>query len=439
MIDGPRRDRASGKARRTAETRAAADLLFRRRSAQLTATLSRVFGIEHLDLIEDVVQDAFVKALRRWPTMGVPDDPGAWILAVARNRAVDLLRRRGLQRGKREELMRSILPDRPDRAPPVYFTEEIADDELRLILAMCHPSLSRDARVALTLKCAGGFATEEIARAFLTSVPTVAQRLVRAKRALREGRITLEIPSTEDLPPRLDSVLEVLYLLFNEGYSATSAEDLVRAELCGEAIRLVETLAAHPAVRGPRIHALAALFLFQAARLPGRTDRGGDLLPLERQDRSRWDRRLLRRALEHHRLSARGEELSPYHLQAEIASCHALAPDFDATDWPRILDAYDALRRLDPSPIVELNRAVALAYVEGPDTALRALAPVLDDPSLGGYDHLYAVEAELLARAGRHADAERAIGRAIDLTGSRTRRAYFEERAREYSGKGAPG
>lgn len=424
----------------TGSARAAVDLLFRRRAGQLTATLSRILGIEHLDLIEDVVQDAFVTALRRWPTAGIPDDPGAWILMVARNRALDVLRRQSSWREKTAELERSILPDRPvpgssHAAPPVYFSDEIADDELRLILAMCHPTLSRDARVALTLKSAGGFTTEEIARAFLTSKSTVAQRLVRAKRAFRDGRIILEIPTADELRVRLDSVLEVIYLMFNEGYSATSSDHLVRAELCGEAIRLAELLATHPLVRGPRIHALAALFLFQAARLPGRTDRGGDLLPLDRQDRSLWDRHLLRRALEHHRRSARGDELSPYHLQAEIASCHALAPSFEKTDWPRILDCYDALLEIDPSPVVALNRAVAVAQTEGPEAGLEALAPVLDDAALASYDHLFAVRAELLARAGNPDAAREAIRRAVELARSPPRREYYEGRDREFTSR----
>jgi RNA polymerase sigma-70 factor (ECF subfamily) len=423
----------------TAPARSAADLLFRRRAGQLTATLTRILGIEHPDLVEDVVQDAFVTALRRWPTTGIPDDPGAWILMVARNRALDVLRRRGRWREKAEELERSILPGPlapgpSAAAPPVYFSDEIADDELRLILAMCHPSLSRDARVALTLKSAGGFTTYEVARAFLTSKSTVAQRLVRAKRALSEGRVTLEMPAADELPARLDSVLEVIYLMFNEGYSATSSDHLVRAELCGEAIRLVELLASHPVVRGPRIEALAALFLFQAARLPGRTDRGGDLLPLDRQDRNVWDRRLLRRALEHHRRSARGAELSPYHLQAEIASCHALAPSFEETDWPRILDCYDALLEMDPSPVVTLNRAVAVAQTEGPEAGLEALSPVLDDPALASYDPLFAVRAELLARAGRPDAARDAIRKAIKLATSPPRREYYEGREREFGG-----
>jgi RNA polymerase sigma-70 factor (ECF subfamily) len=414
------------------DARRAADLLFRRRAGQLTATLTRVLGIEHLDLVEDVVQDAFVQAMRRWPGSGVPDNPGAWILRVAKNRAIDILRRQGRWREKRDELERSILPEdiRPG-GPPVFFSDAIEDDELRLIFATCHPALSRDAQVALTLKTAGGFGTAEIARAFLTSKATVAQRIVRAKRALREGQVPLEIPSADDMPARLDAALEVLYLMFSEGYEATSGDALVRAELCGEAIRLAEMLAAHPRVGGPAVHALVALFLFQAARLPTRTDRGGDLLPLDRQDRAGWDRRLIRRALEHQRRSAAGSELSPYHLQSEIASCHTLAPTFEDTDWPRILRCYDALMDLAPSPVVALNRAVAVAHAHGPDAGLAALESIPHDPALADYPPRWAVEGELLARAGRLDAAERALVSAVNVARSEPVRRHLSDRLDE--------
>lgn len=401
-----------------------------------------MLGIEHLDLVEDVVQDTFVRALRTWPTAGIPEEPAAWILTVAKNRARDLIRRRGRWGEKQRELERSILPD-PIEAhePRVFFTGEIADDELRLIFATCHPVLARDAQVALTLKTTGGFGVREIARAFLTSEATIAQRLVRAKRALRDAPVALVLPGPGDLAGRRDAVMEVLYLMFNEGYSATAGDDLVCGELCQEATRLAELLALHPTVGGPMVHALAALFLFQAARLPARTGDGGELLPLEAQDRARWDRRAIRRALEHHRRSAGGGELTAYHLQADIASCHALAPTFAATPWKRILARYNELLVLDGSPVIALNRAVAVAYVDGPEAGLRALGPLKREPTLVSYYRLFAVEAELLWRAGRAPEAQRVMATAIALASSQPVRSYLQRRAREYgqgSDRGAP-
>ncbi len=404
------------------------DLLFRRRAGQLAATLARVLGVENLDLVEDLVQDAFVQALKKWPYAGVPDNPGAWVLAVAKNRAVDILRRQGRWREKRNELERSILPALD--AGRVYFSTELDDDQLRLMFACCHPALPRDAQVALTLKTVGGFSVEEIARAFLTGRATVAQRLVRAKRSLRDRRIELAIPAAEALPPRLDAVLEVLYLLFNEGYAATAGDELVRIDLCEEAMRLAELVAAHPLVGGPRVNALAALFLFQAARLPARKDADGEQLLLEEQDRSSWDRSLLRRGLEHLRLAARGETLSAYHLEAEIASCHALADSFEDTDWNKILACYDRLLELTPAPVVALNRVVALAKVEGPDAGLRALSSLSGERALRHYGPRYAIEGDLLLQLGRATEARAVLDKAASLAASEPVRRYLERRAR---------
>ncbi len=400
----------------------------------MTATLTRIFGIEQLDLVEDVVQDAFVQALRRWPRSGIPDNPGAWVLRVAKNRAVDLLRRQGRWEEKRALLERSILPaPARDGGQRVFFSTEVEDDELRMIFAMCHPAIPRDQRVALTLKTICGFGVGEIARAFLAQKATIAQRLVRAKRALREQRVALTMPELSSLPTHLDSVLEVLYLMFNEGHTAASGHRLVRTELCAEAIRLVELLAAHSTVADPRIDALAALFLFQAARIPARTGASGELVPLAEQDRGRWDRRLIRRALLHYRRSARGEAVTSYHLQAEIASCHTLAPSYAGTDWPRILACYDELMRIDPSPVVALNRVVAVAEVEGSAAGLAALEALKEEGSLRSYYHLFAVEAELLARLGRAREARGAISTASSLTRSQPVRLHLARRARAYS------
>ncbi len=374
----------------------------------------------------------FVQALRRWPSSGVPDNAGAWVLRVAKNRAIDVLRRQGRWGEKRDELERSILPEPADDGTRrVFFSNEVEDDELRMIFAMCHPSIPRDAQIALTLKTVGGFGVNEIARAFLTSKPTIAQRLVRAKRTLREKRISLGMPEVSALPARLNAVLEVLYLMFNEGHSAAAGEDLVRADLCAEAIRLAELLAAHKTVGEPRIDALAALFLFQAARLPARTA-AGELVPLERQDRSLWDRRVIRRALAYHQRSARGESVTSYHLQAEIASCHTLAPSYERTDWPRILGCYDDLLALDPSPVIALNRVVPLAEVEGPAVGLETLQSLKEERSLDSYYPLFAIEAELLARLGRSREAHQAASTAISLVQSMPVRLYLERRARDH-------
>ena len=415
--------------------RASVDLVFRRRAGQLVATLTRVFGIEHLELAEDVVHDAFVQALRRWPHGGIPDDPGAWILRVARNRALDVLRRKGRWRERAAEVERAILPaPRGDHGARPHFSAEVGDDQLRLMFACCHPALSRDAQVALTLGTVGGFGVDEIARAFLVSRATVAQRVVRAKRTLRERGATLDVPVGEELAGRRASVLETLYLMFNEGYAALEGDDLVRSDLCGEAHRLAELVAAHEALGDPSVHALAALFGFLLARQPARTDAAGELVPLARQDRSLWHRGALRRALQHLRLAARGDAVTSYHLQAEIASCHSLADSWADTDWPRILDRYDALLSIQPSPIVALNRVVAYAEVHGPGAALRELAAVGDPAALEAYEARWAVEGDLLARLGRAPESAAAYGRAIALTRSGPVRRHLARRAAQWGG-----
>ncbi len=410
------------------------DLLFRQRAGQLAATLTRILGLKHLDRVDDLVQDAFVQALKKWPYSGVPDNPAGWVLRVAKNRAVDELRRQGRWREKRDELERSILP--AAEAGRAFFSTELTDDQLRMTFACCHPALPRDAQVALTLKTVGGFSVDEIARAFLATRATIAQRLVRAKRALKDARVELKIPAADALPGHLDAVLEVLYLTFNEGHGASAGDALVRGELCEEAIRLVELIAAHPVVGGPKVHALAALFLFQAARLPARVDAGGEQVLLAEQDRSRFDRALLRRALEHFRLAAHGDRVTSYHLEAEIASCHALAESYEATDWVRILDCYDRLLELAPSPVVALNRVVAVARVAGDEAGREALAAIGQDPALERYGPRYAIEAELLERAGRTRQAAAAWSRALALTTSEPVRRYLQRRAALAQGAG---
>lgn len=395
------------------------DHLFRHRAGQMVASLTRIFGLRNLDLVEDAVQEALIRALRSWPYQGTPANPTAWLIQVAKNRLLDRFRRQSTWRSKQDEVRRSIttLHDSANRPEPA-FASEVRDDQLRLVFTCCHPAIPRGQQIALTLKTVGGFSAAEIARAFLARPAAISQRLVRAKRKLRDSAIEFAMPPTEQLAERLDPVLEVLYLMFNEGYSALDGEELVRADLCHEAIRLVELLASHPVTGIPKVSALGALLSFQAARLPTRADAGGDLLLLAEQDRSLWNTELLRRGLDQMRRSAAGDQVSPYHLQAEIAACHALAPSFEATDWRQVLAVYDQLLELDPSPVIGLNRTVALAQIEGPETGLRALAELEDEPALRRYYPLFATRGELLRRLGRRKEAIRCYRQALELTPS---------------------
>ncbi|HEX7241714.1 MAG TPA: sigma-70 family RNA polymerase sigma factor [Longimicrobiaceae bacterium] len=390
------------------------DGLFRREAGRMVSALCRVFGPHRLELAEDVVQEALLRALREWPFRGVPDNPRAWLARVARNRALDLLRRDATLARKAPLL--AVAGEEGEPAPgEVFFGGEVEDDQLRMIFTCCHPEVPPEARVALTLKTVGGFGVPEIARAFLAREATVAQRLVRAKRRIREAGIAFEVPAGAELPERLDSVLEVLYLVFNEGYAPAGGEAALRADVCAEAVRLAELLASHPATALPRVHALAALLCLQGARLPARTDAHGDPVLLAEQDRARWDRRLLARGLAHLERAAEGDALSPYHLEAGIAACHATAPSFRATDWPYVLSLYDALLALKPSPVAALNRAVALAEVEGPEAGLRAVEEAAAHPALAGYPLLHAVHGDLRSRVGDADGAAEAYRRALEM------------------------
>ena len=388
------------------------DHLFRNRAGQMVAWLARVFGPAHLDLAEEVVQDALVKALQQWPYSGIPDNPSGWLLTVARNGALDVLRRNASFAGRAHEIAREL--ERATKGNDEDSTVE--DDELRMIFMCCHPSLTPDARIALSLKTVGGFSVAEIASAFLTTDAAIAQRLVRAKRALRDNKVGLELPAGQELAQRLDSVLAVIYLLFNEGYSAHAGEQAVRQDLCGEAMRLgqIVTRSAHLArTRAPVAHALNALMSFQAARLPARVDENGELVLLEDQDRARWDHGLVARGFAHLERSAEGDEMSTYHVQASIAAVHAGAATPDETRWPAILALYDDLVALNPSPVVRLNRVVALSKVEGPAPALAALADIEREPALAHYSLLPAVKARLLAEVGDLQGAADAYRRAL--------------------------
>ena len=405
------------------------DHLFRHRAGQMVASLTRIFGLGQIDLVEEAVQEAMVRALKSWPFRGTPANSTAWLIQVAKNHLLDRLRRQSLWQSKEDHVQRSIVALHESAAgDEPAFAREVRDDQLRLVFTCCHPAIPPDQQIALTLKTVGGFSTAEIARAFLAKEATVAQRLVRAKRRLRLEGVELRMPPPDELARRLDPVLEVVYLMFNEGYSAHEGEDLVRTDLCHEAIRLAGILASHPVTGGPRVHALAALLCFQAARLATRVDADGDLLLLAEQDRSRWDPALLRRGVRFFERSASGDQLTAYHLQAEIAACHALAPSFEATDWRRILAAYDALIEVTPSPVVALNRAIALSHVAGPETGLEALVAVAAAPAMGRYYPLFATRGELLRRAGREREARACYRQALALTRSAPVQRFLQRR-----------
>ncbi|HEY0394448.1 MAG TPA: DUF6596 domain-containing protein [Candidatus Elarobacter sp.] len=384
-----------------------------------------------LALAEDLAQDALVAALEQWPRSGVPENPGAWLMTVAKRRAIDTARRGTLLGRKQEQLARELDADArtttASRALPGH--DDSADDLLSLVFVCCHPVLSSEARAALTLRLLGGLTTEEIARAFLAPVPTIAQRIVRAKRTLAEARVPFEVPRDADLAPRLASVLEVLYLIFNEGYSATAGDDWIRPSLCEDALRLGRILA-ELAPKESEVHGLVALMEIQASRLRARVDRSGAPVPLLEQDRARWDRVLIRRGLTAlARAEALGGTLGPYALQAAIAACHARALTPDATDWARIAALYDGLAALAPSPVVELNRAVALAMAFGPAAGLELADRLTAEPSLESYHLLPAVRGDLLEKLGRFDEARAEFARAASLTRNERERAVLLRRA----------
>jgi RNA polymerase sigma-70 factor (ECF subfamily) len=407
------------------------DHLFRREAAKMVAMLTRALGFDHLQLAEDAMQEALLKAVRTWGLGGVPRDPSAWLMRVAKNCALDVVRRETNFRRKENELI-AFFEQRPAQRPDaVRFEEEIRDDQLRLIFACCHPDLPRDAQVALTLKSLCGFGEKEIAAAFLTSAAAIAKRLVRARRKIRETPITLEIPAGEKLAARLDAVLQTLYLLFNEGYKASSGDELVRRDLCEEAIRLGEILVQHPVGNRPKTHALLALMLLNAARLAARADAEGNMLLLAEQDRRLWDRAVIARGLEHFRRSAAGNELSEFHLQAGVAWCHCAVPTHEATDWSRILSLYDMLIEINHSPVVAINRAVAISHVHGPEAALAAIAAISPRDPLDGYYLYHAVVAHLQAALGNLETAAAGFRRALSLTALTSEQAFLRRRLAE--------
>lgn len=412
------------------------EAVWRIESTRLIAGLTRL--VRDVGMAEELAQDALVAALEQWPQSGVPDKPGAWLMAVARRRAIDQFRRNERLRLKVEELGHELVT-RGDETMPDGDAElaAIGDDVLGLMLMACHPVLSREARVALTLRCLGGLTTEEIARGFLVPVSTMAQRIVRAKRTLSEARVPFEVPRGTELSARLQSVLEVIYLVFNEGYAATAGEDWVRPALCEEAMRLGRMLA-QLVPHESEVHGLVALMEIQASRLHARVGPAGEPVLLLDQDRSRWDWLLVGRGLA---ALERAQELSaplgPYALQAAIAACHARARTADATDWTRIVALYDALAEMVPSPVVELNRAMAVSMAYGPAAGLEAIEALLSEPSLQAYHLLPSARADLLTKLGRYPEARTEFERAAALTRNARERTLLLERAETCGTTGA--
>ncbi|MDT0278042.1 RNA polymerase sigma factor [Blastococcus goldschmidtiae] len=418
----------------TADLHRVVDAVWRMESARIVGALARVTG--DVGLAEELAQDALVAALEQWPDTGVPAKPGAWLMATAKHRAIDTFRRaQNLQR-KTQELGRSLVQDESAEEDWAAALDEVVEDDvLRLVFISCHPVLSREARVALTLRLVGGLSTDEIARAFLVPEKTLAQRVVRAKRTLTAARVPFEMPTGTDFTARLSSVLEVLYLIFNEGYAATAGEDLTRPALCQEAMRLGRILAG--LVRGEsEVHGLVALLQLQASRLAARIGPGGESVLLADQDRGRWDRVLITRglaALEEAERTAR-DALGPYALQAAIAACHARARSVEETDWARIAGAYEALAALSPSPVIELNRAVAVSRAYGPAAGLELADALLGVPALSSYHLLPAVRGDLLHSLGRDAEARTEFERAAGLTRNERERALLLGRAADCGG-----
>ncbi len=411
------------------DTRGTIDAIWRIESARVIGGLTRL--VRDVGIAEDLAQDALVLALEEWPRSGLPEKPGAWLMAAARRRAIDFLRRRKMQKRKHEEIGRAIeaLEKEPEAAKDG--DDAVGDDILRLVFMACHPALAPEARVALTLRLVGGLTTGEIARAFLVPETTIAQRLVRAKRTLTEERVPFEVPRGGELARRLSSVLEVVYLVFNEGYSATAGDDWMRPALTGEAIRLGRILAEQDPDE-PEVHGLVALMEIQASRTGARTGPSGEPILLLDQDRARWDHLLIRRGLA---ALQRAEELGgaggPYALQAAIAACHARARTPEETDWPRIVALYGELARVTPSPVVELNRAVAVSKASGPAAGLDLADALVSEPALKSYHLLPAVRGDLLFKLSRFDEARAEFERAARLTRNAREQALMRKRARE--------
>ncbi|MGW2561050.1 RNA polymerase sigma factor [Streptomyces sp. NPDC001514] len=420
----------------TLETAETVETVFRIESARIIAGVTRI--VRDIGIAEELAQDALVAALEQWPESGVPDNPGAWLMATAKHRAIDLVRRRETYARKLAEMGRDLetaaAAYEPDPADLVSGPGDIDDDLLRLVFTACHPVLSAEARIALTLRLLGGLTTEEIARAFLVPEPTVAQRIVRAKRTLAKASVPFEVPYGEDRADRLSSVLEVIYLIFNEGYAATAGDDWLRPALCEDALRLARVLTGLMP-KEPEVHGLAALLELQASRTTARTGPDGEPVLLADQNRRRWNQLLIRRGFAAlGRANAAGGPPGPYALQAAIAACHAQAVTYEDTDWATIAALYRRLAAVAPSPVVELNRAVAVSMAEGPEAGLAIVDLLAVEPALRDYHLLPSVRGDLLARLGRTAEARTEFERAASLARNARERELLLARAGEVAG-----
>jgi len=399
--------------------------------------LTGIFGIERLQLSEDVVQEAMIRALQTWPYYGVPPNPPAWLMMTAKNLAIDRLRREKFFIEKQPEIITTV--EQWGSATPATddatFENELKDERLRLIFACCHPLIPAEDQTALALKTLCGFGPGEIAKAFLTTEAAIIKRLTRARQHIRENGVPFEIPEGAELSVRLDGVLQVVYLLFNEGYKASSGDTLVKEDVCFEAVRLASLLAEHPLTSVPRTHALLALMLFNVARLAGRVDPAGNLLRLKDQDRSTWNHSMIGLAMYHLAQAAGGEHISEYHLQAGIAACHCTAPDYASTDWPRIVGHYDQWTAMNQSPIVALNRAVAVAQVNGPKAGIAEVGKIKNRTALDGYYLTYAVLGDFEEQLEHHAVAAAHFRRAVELTSLKSEKTFLKKRLAECEGK----
>ena len=401
--------------------------LFRQMAGRMTAHATRLLGSARLDVAEEIAQEAMLRALQTWPYQGAPDNPPAWLFRTARNLALDLLRREQMTDRKRGEIRaESTAPPPPDSD----FESAIGDEELRMIFLCCHPDIPLDASVALSLKIVSGFSVREIGRAFLTEEATIAQRLARAKRQIREQDVALELPHGDELKIRLDAVFATLYFVFNEGYAAHEGEDLIRRDLCFEALRLTRLIASSP-LAVPKAHALAALMAFEAARLPARVDALGELVLLEDQDPALWDQQLIALGFHHFNLSMQGDEASEYHVQAAIGATHIRGGLTGAIDWPAILGMYDQLLAITGSPVVALNRAVAVAKVRGPAEALKAIDALASDRALKGYYLLASARGHFLLDLGRREEAAECFRAAVELRCSEPERRLLRRKLAE--------
>jgi RNA polymerase sigma factor (sigma-70 family) len=394
------------------------DNLFRHESGKLVSILTRIFGSENLALAEDVVQDSLLEATDQWAYKGIPDNPAGWLFKVAKNKALNIVNREKYKRGYSSGVVHHLQSERTAKPALDHFfsEEEILDDQLRMIFTCCHPAISTDSQIALALKTLCGFSIPEIAKAFLSTEENINKRLVRARQKIREDKIPFEVPEGNNLEKRLQSVLETIYLLFNEGYSASKGNDIVRHELCSEAIRLAEIIAAHKTIHDKsNLFALLSLMLLNASRFKARQDSKGNLLTMPEQDRSLWDKKMMEAGFEYLNKSVQGEGLSIYHVLAAISAHHCIAPDYQSTDWQSILSLYDNLVQIDNSPLVLLNRAIAVSKVSDAKKALQALEQIKNNPSLRSYHLFYSTQAELFIQINQYAKAARRLEKAIEL------------------------